>query len=423
MRRGEALPVGALADTEPDEQWINEATGNAGATVERAYRHAALVIWPRRTALQVVAGAGIGAAVSWVAQQLDRGNVDADQLVGELIDLWNPLPTRQEEPERAAMLDVLAAYGNVEPALRFLDEVVLSRYDGSENKSLLPVLRMIGADAGGEFLTALVKAKMSSRSSAILALLLRAGRLRRYGWRTTLTKSVGAALAALPEAVRPQPNDRMFIWQPAPPAPIDQQGLADLFILAWRCGLLAEAEAAAESVATHPSVATPHRHVPAVLDLLSNEKGVTDSAAFSTLWRQATQALLARSATPPEAPTDWVVAADLQCSCELCEQLMAFCADPEAQVKRFPVRKELRRHLHRQIDDNQLDIDHVTERRGRPYPLVCTKNRASHKRRLKEYAEDLTWMRTLIRLALEGESANGVVSELRKLEAATSLRE
>ena len=41
----------------------------------------------------------------------------------------------------------------------------------------------------------------------------------------------------------------------------------------------------------------------------------------------------------------------------------------------------------------RLDINHVTERRGRPFTLVCTKNRASHRRRLAEYTQDVACMR------------------------------
>ena len=92
--------------------------------------------------------------------------------------------------------------------------------------------------------------------------------------------------------------------------------------------------------------------------------------------------------------------------CELCAKLRAFCEDPVARVERFPVRQERRWHLHGVIDQNGLDMYHVTERRGRPYTLVCTKNRASHERRLAEYAEDVAWMRSLAESGPGGESVN-----------------
>ena len=60
----------------------------------------------------------------------------------------------------------------------------------------------------------------------------------------------------------------------------------------------------------------------------------------------------------------------------------------------------------------------MTERRGRPYTLVCTKNRASYRRRLDEYAEDVTVMRTLIRSAPGGEQSAICAPSLARLNAA-----
>ena len=366
-------------------------------------------------------GAGIGAAVAWTTEQFGHDGVDAGQLIDQLIDIWSSLPIDRKEPERVAMLDLLANHGDAAPALRFLREVMLSRYDGSENDGLLPVLSLIGSDASAEFLSELVEERMPIRPNAVLTLLLQAGQLPNFEWYATLREGVGAALATLPVALRPRPQDSTVIWRPVTPQTIDEDGLAALFTLAWRCGLLAEAEAAAAVVAAHSEVATPQRHLPAALDSRSDEKGISGSAAYRTLWLQATRSLLSRSAMPPEAPADWTIAADIACNCDLCAQLKAFCADPVAEVRRFPLRKELRKHLHREIDNNRLDIDHVTERRGRPYPLVCTKNRASHQRRLKEYDEDVSWMRALIRLAPEGEAAKDVAAELQQLEASFHL--
>lgn len=61
---------------------------------------------------------------------------------------------------------------------------------------------------------------------------------------------------------------------------------------------------------------------------------------------------------------------------------------------------------HRTIDGYGLDIDHVTERRGSPYTLVCTKNRNGYKRRLREYAEDVQWMDALLECTPDGGAGN-----------------
>ena len=128
-------------------------------------------------------------------------------------------------------------------------------------------------------------------------------------------------------------------------------------------------------------------------------------------------ALLTRSGRPPEEPTDWAIAAELPCGCVHCADLLDFCRDPVARVGRFPLRADLRGHLHGVIERQKLDMTHVTERKGSPYTLVCTKNRASHERRLKEYAGDVREMASLAELA----PADSARSEIRT--ACTQLRE
>lgn len=82
------------------------------------------------------------------------------------------------------------------------------------------------------------------------------------------------------------------------------------------------------------------------------------------------------------------------------------------------MRKELRAHLHQIIERHRLDLEHVTERRGRPFTLVCTKTRASHERRLAEYAEDVSNMRALADSAPGGKQAERCLADLERLREA-----
>ena len=79
-------------------------------------------------------------------------------------------------------------------------------------------------------------------------------------------------------------------------------------------------------------------------------------------------------------PTDWAQDIEIRHNCEDCQELQRFLRDPEERVHRFRVRKERRQHLHRQIDSHGCDMIHVTERKGSPQTLVCTKTRASYER-------------------------------------------
>jgi hypothetical protein len=48
-----------------------------------------------------------------------------------------------------------------------------------------------------------------------------------------------------------------------------------------------------------------------------------------------------------------------------------------------------RGHVEETIRKARCDLDAVTDRRGRPYSLVCTKNQASYDRRMKQHQQDL----------------------------------
>ena len=460
LEPGELLPAGALDDAEPDSQRLHEATGNEGATLYRAYHRAAFVIWPRAKALDIVAGAGLEGAVAWVAEALDRNAGVVDDRIGgfvsRLTDLWaSALQDGRKEVRldevfdflddaddqsrsstsgrgaRIGMLDLLRRTGDEARLGRFLHEVVLSNYGGGENEALAAALAVVGPKAAGRFLPALVEAHFARNPGDTLALLRRLG--EEHGdpagpdaaWHGTLRKGVRAALAALPATLEDRTkgrakrdSERMFNRRAVRDRTVGDAAVRDLFALAWRGGLTKEAATAAGTVVDHPRAVTPDRTLPAALHALHAETGLADAAAFASLWRHAVDFLLARSATPPETPKTWKIAAPVKCRCEHCAKLRAFCKDPAAKTARFPLREELRDHLQEIIERHRLDIEHVTERRGSPYTLVCTKTRSSHERRLAEYAEDVTNMRALADSAPGGKQARRCATDLERLREA-----
>ena len=426
----ELLPRGALDGAPPDKQWVHEASGNEGVSIERAYRRTALVVWPRSRALAIMARGDIGGALAWVAAELDRNAGGADERIQELtarlIDVW-PTGPDQDAQGRTRMLRLLCTTGDEDQAARFLREVVLARYDGSENEALAVVVDMIGPSAARRFLLDLAGAHLRRRPADTLALLRCLDETRDESagsdWDGVLRDTVRAALRALPAALPPESRRNTLVPVAQRPARFGDEAVHDLFTLAWRRGLAADAATAAAAVAAQPAVVTPDRTLPAALGRLYVEEGAAGSSAFALLWRHAADFLLARSAKPPEEPRDWTIGANVGCRCEHCRRLRAFCKDPAARTARFPLRKDLRAHLHQTIDGRGLDIEHVTERRGRPFTLVCTKTRASHQRRLAEYAEDVSCLRGLIRSAPSGGQAARAAPDLARLREAVAASE
>ncbi len=422
LRQGETLPAGALDDAVPDREWLNEASGNEGATLERAYRLAALVIWPKRATVELLAGEGIDGAVAWVEERVGADDEVGHGLISRLIDAWPAPAEHWSKPDRDSlgrrrMLGLLARHDDSALCLRFLREILGGRYDGGENAMLPEALAVAGPDGSREFLVEFVYARFRTRPDAMLELMRCVDELPGSGWPDTARDSVEAALSALPDVLEAATATEDSPWRPVTPRKaISAKGLRDLFALAWRHRLAEQAATAAAAVVERPRAVTAERTIPKALESLGGEAGFTRSEAYLTLWRHAAEALLGRSARPPEAPRDWAQAVRLSCDCEHCTRLEAFCADPVERVGRFPLRADLRRHLHQQIDGHRLDMDHETERRGRPYTLVCTKNHASHERRLKEYGQDVRWMRALADLPPAGDDPAAV--QMRRLQEA-----
>ena len=325
------------------------------------------------------------------------------------------------------MLRLLHGTGEAEPAADFLHRVVMANYDGAENEALAAILHVIGAPKRpGSFCPGSLKSTcrgasgMSSRCSCWRPWSAPGARVREMSWTRPSTRPGGevlrgaaaAALSGLRAAFRTEsemrpgedddwpPGTRLRLPARSGRAPqdkwIDHAAVCGLLALANRLGLDVEAASAAEAIGDHSDIVTPDRMLPAALELMHRQGALADTAAFGVLWRQAADLLLERSSTVPVEPTNWTIAADIPCKCEFCNKLRAFCEDPVKRLEHFKVRKDLRKHLHQVIDRHRLDLHHVTERQGSPYTLVCTKNRASHERRLDEYAEDLRRMDSLL---------------------------
>ena len=103
----ELSPPDAFDDMEPDEEEFHEATGNEGATFERTYSRAALVLWPRERSFAVLNQAGLPVtlpylddlAQRWAASGEDRHSPlwrQAHELAGHMLSGW---PTQRWYPQ------------------------------------------------------------------------------------------------------------------------------------------------------------------------------------------------------------------------------------------------------------------------------------------------------------------------------------
>jgi hypothetical protein len=156
--------------------------------------------------------------------------------------------------------------------------------------------------------------------------------------------------------------------------------------------------------------------VPAIEQMRAEGRQMTAAAeSIVNLWTRAAEFLLRCSEVPPEPPSDWRLNVQLSCSCADCEELQFFARNSAERVHRFRMNKERRRHLHNVIDRHRLDMTHATERVGSPQTLVCTKDRRTFDRRIKQYHDEIAAMRTLAGLAPK---SSGAAALSRRMQAA-----
>jgi hypothetical protein len=128
----------------------------------------------------------------------------------------------------------------------------------------------------------------------------------------------------------------------------------------------------------------------AVFALESSLRQMRDPSPAVLHWLAACRdSLIECTATIPEKPRDYRRPHKLSCNCGDCREMSVFLANPEQSEHRFAVRKDRRRHLHEMIRTKRCDLTHVTERRGSPYTLVCTKTTGSYNRKCKRRKRDL----------------------------------
>jgi hypothetical protein len=109
FEREEIVPPDSLTDVEPKEDFEGY-TGNAGMTLERWYRHAAVALWPRARHADVLCAGGSPNAVPALRQMVKSWEKaqgqDADalkarglELAGRILERWPANPHRGVETD------------------------------------------------------------------------------------------------------------------------------------------------------------------------------------------------------------------------------------------------------------------------------------------------------------------------------------
>ena len=193
----ELCPPDALEELEPEELSFSEATGNEGASFERSYRRAALVLWPRRQGLAVLTQAGVQTTVPYLAELTTRWEestgadaaalwAQAHELATHMVRQWPrpslatawtcPSAVPSGAPDAAAtMLRLLTRLHDIATIDAFLTTVTAQGvYGPGENEAVLGALRLLGPERAATLLEQIVVANAPPALGACADLLARA---------------------------------------------------------------------------------------------------------------------------------------------------------------------------------------------------------------------------------------------------------
>jgi 2OG-Fe(II) oxygenase superfamily len=375
-------------DLDPYRSEYEGYMGNYGNTLDRWYRRAAVVAWPRDRAFAARAEAGS----QWALHHL-RDRIDADDLEGartaadSLAPFWKTVGS--QEGLLGAALEVAAGLDAAGTAAMLLEpfhtETVAPEHAGA--------LAAAAGRYGEEWTRNVVDGWFGPQHRHGAEL---------FEWVDNKLPGLCEALRAArrPEVARPLVagtwrgmDDQLRLWtayaRPDSRRPQLEKLSSPLVALL----------AVADDTLRDEITSVLRTYGDNVMECLLPALRLPDArqaAGLDAVARDCAERLGAILARPPregdDLSIDWT-----GCGCGLCDTLGAFLGSRSRTAFAWPLATDGRRHVHTQIDSAGLPVRHQTRRQGRPYTLELTKTdelftRASNARRQAE--TDLAWLRS-----------------------------
>jgi predicted 2-oxoglutarate/Fe(II)-dependent dioxygenase YbiX len=401
----EFAPPGAGEDLTPDEEHFREATGNEGASFERTYRRTALVLWPSARIFAVLSQAGLAVTLPYLddlADQWEAGGAvpeaplwyAAHDLAGHMLARWPEQRGYRRKSNApgvvARLLAALTRLGDTVMLERTLATVVATgHHEIADNPAIIDGVACLPLARRSAVITQIIDGTADTAFAGCADLLARAAPRGPFQPELHLVSAGTRLLKALPRD--PGPSAVQGAWRQQ--VEMRPETVADLL------NGLAMVDGALAMCAADHMLAAPKRYdsdailIPALRQLISTT--IPRDEAFERLRAACLAHLRARIAEPLARPADWRRARSLSCGCARCTALARFLDDPESRTWHFKAAEADRAHLQDTIRQAHCDVDVTTDKRGRPYTLICVKNQASYDRRLTQREQDLIDLKLL----------------------------
>lgn len=393
----ELSEVTPTAELLPYDSEYTGYMGNWGNTMDRWYRRAAIVLWPRTRAFAIRAkGDPSGALAHLLARtatdETSRRARRDDTMA--LLRFWPDAVRRGDQQDISGALQLAWDLGDEETATSLLEPFALEALSPPD----APVLVALTEQHGLEWFDRRLAAWLDQRRSPFVRSQPAPSRtvwVEHLPELSAGARSAERVPAALGTEIARRLLDRVSEWL------IDATRQATLVATPSR-RQSALAELALPTLAALRSAGiigdlrprdrviealrdADRRIVPMLVDVVAASAGLTtdelEIAGVGTIAQHCRQMLEAELAEPPRPPDDWSITEfEPGGCCPDCTTLDAFLTDPAAQQTTWPLAKPRRQHIHHRIDDAELSVTHRTVRQGSPHKLILTKTTELHRR-------------------------------------------
>jgi hypothetical protein len=378
------------ADLKPYDSEYTGYMGNYGNTMDRWYRRAAVVVWPRQHAF----AARAEASPSWALSEL-RARLDAGDLLSARAEAKSVAPF-WKAPGPELLEPALAAAARLEDpgiALLLLRPFAVEWLTPAHAGELAVLATRYGEAWHRNLLDAWFGSRNTWRYNT--------GDVNRNGWAgalpglTAALRDADAAATAgwLLAASWGWLDDDIRLWLRYPSPATRRKQLAELG--QPLAGLLAAADGTVLAGEVVTALREHGDDVLACLLPMLRAVGPGPSAPLDELARDCERRLTAITERPARAHDDWSVPWSSGCGCELCGILSEFLGDRSERTLEWPLAEARRKHVKTQSSSAELPVKHEIWKFGSPHTLVLTKTDELFRREAKarkDAAASLEWL-------------------------------
>ncbi len=422
----ELSPPECLALLEPDEQYFEEATGNAGASFERTYRRAVLVLWPKAHAIQILTSINRQAVLlhiqplfnDWFHQGAEVQSQAWQVLqtkIEQVLANWNSIKPEADRGRAATLGELLEmallmhAPNLVSQALDVLAEDPTNNYVSDLNEALVLALALSTPEKAEATLSSLIAELLISVTSETLFGYIRLAKKlieEQIFPRDWLQQVFRPLLSIAISELKMEKNQRRSTANDAPFS-TDWRDLyrgfkASRKLLKQLLYVFSHLDPKLGKQLVDTLFANLSRF--AVYELLMEtiiplrQEDAYQNEVTAYFVSRCLAYLDARIAQPLSPPSDWTRDVGFDCQGRIKEDCLAFAQflrNPEQQEWSFKAVQQRRDELEQLAKKYDADVTMTTIRKGSPHILHFSKNQNSYEGRVADRERDETYRKKL----------------------------